>query len=333
MFVLAIAFVSSILYALGLFGGGGGPGAVQVLALIVVLVGIVAFVGFGGELRRSGATLDALVGATRKVEAGDYSARVEETARTARPVRELVRGFNTMAERLETDEHQRRSLLADVSHELRTPLAVVQGGVEAMMDGVHPADSPHLEAILDETRVLTRLVEDLRTVTLSEAGTLALHPETTDLEVLTGDVVASYEPVAAAAGVTLEVAIEGELPLLDVDPIRIREVLSNLVTNALRYSGSGVRIRLAGVLEASGQTVRIDVSDGGTGIDADALPHVFDRFTKSGDSRGSGLGLAIARSLVEAHGGTIEAASGPAAGIDGGPGTTFTVRLPVGEAG
>jgi two-component system sensor histidine kinase BaeS len=332
LFVVAIAFVSSLLYALGLFGNGGGPGVVQVLALLIVIVGVVSFAGVGGAFRRSGGTLDALVEATRTVEAGDYSVRVEETRRTPRPVRELVRGFNTMAERLEIDERQRRSLLADVSHELRTPLAIVQGNIEAMLDGVHAADDAHLEAILDETRVLARLVEDLRTVALSEAGTLALHREATDLEVLAGDVAAAFEPVAAAADLRIEVEFEDDLPLLDLDPVRIREVLTNLVSNALRYGRPSGRIRLSGRRDPDG-TVRIEVADSGTGIAPEALAHVFDRFSRSSDSRGSGLGLAIARSLVEAHGGTIEAVSGPDGGIDGGPGTTFTIRLPAaGEA-
>src|SRR4029077_14469698 len=101
--------------------------------------------------------------------------------------------------RLETDERQRRSLLADVSHELRNPMAVVQGHLEAIVDGVSPADAEHLSAILDETRVLARLIDDLRTLALSEAGTLALHPEPTDPEVLIGEVVRSFEPSAAAA--------------------------------------------------------------------------------------------------------------------------------------
>jgi signal transduction histidine kinase len=233
-----------------------------------------------------------------------------------------VNGFDTMAARLETDERQRRTLLAEVSHELRTPLAVVQGNLEAIIDGVYPPDPAHLEVILDETRVLGRLIDDLRTIALSEAGTLALHPEPTDPDVLIGDVVRSFEPAAAAAGVELTAAIDGDLPIIDIDPVRIREVLANLVANALRHTPSGGRVTVAGAVEG-GRWVRLDVVDTGPGIDPVLLPHVFDRFVKGDESRGSGLGLAIARQLVLAHGGEIAAESPP------GTGTTIRVRLPL----
>jgi two-component system sensor histidine kinase BaeS len=227
-----------------------------------------------------------------------------------------------MAERLEADEKQRRSLLADVSHELRTPLSIVQGNLEALLDGVHPADEAHLASILEETRVLSRLVDDLRTLALSETGSLPLHREPTDVAVLASEVAASFRPAAEAAGVAVEAALDDDLPLLDVDPVRTREVLSNLVANALRYTPSGGRVALSGAVAAPGR-VRLSVTDTGTGIAPDVLPHVFDRFWKSPDSRGSGLGLPIAKNLVEAHGGEIGAESPP------GGGTTIWLTLPV----
>jgi signal transduction histidine kinase len=236
-----------------------------------------------------------------------------------------------MASRLAADERQRRTLLADVSHELRTPLAVIQGNLEALVDGVHPADPAHIEAILDETAVLSRLVDDLRTVALSEGGTLPLHREPTDLALLAADVASSFAAAADGAGVALAVDSADDLPLLDVDPLRIREVLANLVANALRYTprGGSIRISAAGedrrALPAGGGFVRVAVTDTGPGIAPDVLPHVFDRFWKSADSRGSGLGLAIARNLVDAHGGQIGAES------DSG-GTTVWLRLPAGDA-
>ena len=239
-----------------------------------------------------------------------------------RAVRQLTDGFDTMAARLETDERQRRTLLADVSHELRTPLTVVQGNLEAILDGVYPPDPAHLGVILDETRVLGRLIDDLRTLALSEAGTLALHPEPTDPDVLVGDVVRSFEPAAAAAGVELTADIEGDLPILEIDPVRIREVLANLVANALRHTPAGGRVTVAGGVE-DGRWVRLEVARHGRGIEPALLPHVFDRFVKGDDSRGSGLGLAIARQLVVAHGGEIAAESAP------GSGTTIRVRLPL----
>jgi signal transduction histidine kinase len=236
-------------------------------------------------------------------------------------VGQLTDGFDTMISRLEADETQRRTLLADISHELRTPLTVVQGNLEAILDDVYPPDAAHLGLILDETRVLGRLIDDLRTLALSEAGTLALHPEPTDPDVLVGEVVRSFEPAAAAAGVELTAQIAGDLPILEIDPVRIREVLGNLVANALRHTPSGGRVTVAGGVE--GRWVRLEVRDTGRGIDPALLPHVFDRFVKGDDSRGSGLGLAIARQLVAAHGGEIAAQSTP------GQGTTIRVGLPL----
>jgi two-component system sensor histidine kinase BaeS len=167
---------------------------------------------------------------------------------------------------------------------------------------------------------MERQSEDLRTVTLSEAGTLALHPEPTDPDVLIGEVLHAFGPGATAAGVTLASESTVDLPILDVDPVRIREVLSNLVANALRHTPPGGRITVGGSVTPS--SVILTVSDTGPGIDPELLPHVFDRFVKGTGSRGSGLGLAIARGLVEAHGGTIGVDSRP------GDGTTFRVELP-----
>jgi signal transduction histidine kinase len=233
-----------------------------------------------------------------------------------------------MASRLEADEQRRRALLADVGHELRTPLAVIRGNLEAIVDGVHPADEAHLAGLIDETRVMERLVEDLRTLSLAEAGTLQLHREPTDPDVLLGEVAAGYQAEAARSGVTLELRTPDDLPILDVDPVRIREVLANLVGNAFRYTPAGGRISITGDLVAGPgpddrSGVVFTVSDTGAGIDPGLLPHVFDRFAKGRESRGSGLGLAIARDLVRAHGGTIEVRSEP------GHGTTFVVRLPI----
>jgi two-component system sensor histidine kinase BaeS len=288
------------------------------LVVAAVIVAIIVWVG--RSFRRTGEVLDELVDATERVERGDYSGRVPVPARGPRPLRELVRGFDTMVERLETDERQRRSLLADVSHELRTPLAVLRGNVEAILDGVHPADEVHLGALLEETKVLERLLEDLRTVALSEAGTLALHREPVELGIVAADVATSFRARAATAGVTLDLEAPDDLPLLDADPVRLREILSNLVDNAIQHAPRGGRVAIR--LETSAQEVRMSVADTGKGISPELLPHVFDRFAKGPDSRGSGLGLAIARALTEAHGGTIQARS------DAGHGTTMIVHLP-----
>jgi two-component system sensor histidine kinase BaeS len=294
-----------------------GPGGhlVRILAVLVVIVVVATVVRGAGMMGRTGTVLDALVEQAARVEAGDYAARVKPSDRVPGPVRQLTRGFNTMAARLEADDAQRRTLLADVTHELRTPLTVIRGSVEAILDGVHPADEAHLTAILDETRVLDRLIEDLRTLALSESGALSLHREPTDLDVVVSEVAASFSAGAAAAGIRILADVDDGIPLLDVDPVRIREVIANLVANAVRHTPADGTVTVAG-RRTSPQTVEIVVRDTGSGIPADLLPHVFERFTRGASSTGSGLGLAIARGLVELHGGSISAASPPGGGAE-----------------
>lgn len=322
-----LGLVASAVAAAGPLGDAARVGGLAVL--IIAAVGIVAV---GRAMRRAAGGLDAIADAADRVEAGDLAIRVREPTGGPYPIRQLARRFNAMVARLEADATQRRTLLADVSHELRTPLAVVQGNVEAILDGVHPADEAHLAAILEEIRVLSRLVDDLRTVTLSESGSVALHREPTDLAIVIEDVAASFRSTAATAGVELGVSVNDDLPLLDIDPIRIREVLVNLVANALRHTPSGGTVRIEAAATygqmpraspEAGEVV-LTVTDTGGGIEPALLPKVFDRFAKGAESRGSGLGLAIARSLVEAHGGTIQVTS------EIGRGTAFTVRLPDG---
>jgi signal transduction histidine kinase len=230
-----------------------------------------------------------------------------------------------MTERLQRDEIQRRNLLADVTHELRTPLTVIQGNLEGLLDGVYPRDDAHLGPILEDTRVLARLIDDLRTLALAESGTLQLRREPTDLSVLVGETVASFRNQAEAAGVELQVNLAEELPLLEIDPVRIREVLANLIANALHYTPAGGGVQVTGQLNGDERRVRVSVGDTGTGIAPEDLPHIFDRFYKAGNSRGTGLGLAIAKNLIIAHGGDISAQS------DGVPGhgTTIHFTLPL----
>jgi two-component system, OmpR family, sensor histidine kinase BaeS len=326
--VTVVALTSVVLSALGVFGAGH-PFFRPAAAVVFLIFAVVFFGAVTRPLRRTVGVLDELVRAVRRVEAGDYTVRVAQPwpRRGPRALNELVRGFDTMAARLQADREQRRSLLADVSHELRTPLSVIRGEVEAMVDGVHPPDEEHLTAILEETTVLSRLIEDLRTLTLAEAGALPLHLEPTDLAVTIGEAAAGFRAAATAAGVSIEVDVAEGVPLLDLDPVRMREVVSNLVANALRYTSTGGTIRLeaavsAGPPGAAGNDIEIRVRDTGAGIAPDVLPHVFDRFAKSPESRGSGLGLAIAKDLVEAHGGTITAESKLGAG------STFRILLP-----
>ena len=296
---------------------GGGIAAFIPLTIVVLLLFGTAARGF----RRFAAPLGDLIDAAENVEAGNYSVRVR--ARGPRELRSLASAFNSMSGRLESSERERRRLLADVTHELRTPLTIMQGNLEALLDGVYPADPAHLEPILDETRVLSRLVDDLRTLSLAEAGALTLHREPTDIGQLLTDSVASFRVQADSAGVELATVVDEVLPQLEIDPVRMREVLSNLLSNALRYTPRGGTVRVGASL--SDGTVRISVRDSGPGIAAEALPHIFDRFYKSDESRGAGLGLAIAKSLVVAHGGEIDATSAP------GQGTEMRFWLPTGR--
>lgn len=207
----------------------------------------------------------------------------------------------------------RRQLMADVAHELRTPLAILQGRVEGLLDGIYPRDDARLEELLAETRHLTRLVEDLRTLANAEAGALELRKEHTDVAQLIRD-------AASSIGRPVELSI-GELPVMELDPLRIREVLLNLLSNADRHTPAGGSIAIHAAIR--GRQLVIEVRDSGGGIAAEELPHVFERFQKSRDSRGSGLGLAIARNLVLAHGGDIR--------LDSilGQGTNVVVTIPV----
>jgi len=179
----------------------------------------------------------------------------------------------------------------------------MQGTLEGILDGVYRADEAHLTPVLEETRVLARLIDDLRTLSLSEAGVLRLHREPTDLARLIEEVVAGHRAAGDEAGVTLSVDVPSDIAALEIDPSRIRQVVGNLVANALRFTPSGGRVTIQAGRDGTGAWVRI--RDTGPGIPAESLAHVFDRFYRSPSSSGSGLGLPIARNLVEAHGGQI----------------------------
>ena len=289
--------------------------------LVVLVVGFVALV-VGIRIARGVARpLSELVDAAGRVEAGDYSVRVPEPQRSRGELRGLSRAFNQMAAQLESEDATRRRLLADVSHELRTPLAVIQGNLEALVDRVYPADEAHLRPILDETRVMERLIDDLRTLSLADSGTLPLHREPTAPAVLLEDVAAAHRAHAAAARIDIRVDAPAGLPMLDLDPVRMKQVVSNLVENAVRAMPDGGSIVIS-ARNAPGAVV-IDVADDGPGIAPELRSTLFERFTKSATSRGSGLGLAIARAIVTAHGGSIEALPG----LDG-RGTTMRISLP-----
>jgi signal transduction histidine kinase len=295
--------------------GAAGPvvllaGLFGVAAVAVVMVGV---------LRRVGMPLDAVMDAADRVAGGDYSVRVAEHGPP--PVRALARAFNTMTARLESHDRQRRNLMADVAHELRTPLSVIQGRLEGLLDGVYERDDRQVGDLLEEVHVLSRLIEDLRMLALSEAGALKLQKEPADISALSRDVVRTFAAEAASRNVTLTVDGSVSAPLVVVDPLRIREVLTNLLANALRHTPAhgAVDVRVAAAPTGG---VIVDVSDTGSGMTAEEIARAFDRFHKGSESQGSGLGLTIARSFVVAHGGEIRASSEP------GRGTTMSFTLP-----
>jgi two-component system sensor histidine kinase BaeS len=304
--LMTVIFVSVVALLGWLIGSAIGAAPTILIGLVALLV----LAMIGRAVRSAAAPVGDLIEASGRVEEGDFSTRVPETG--PGEVRALARAFNAMSARLEETEQQRRSALADVSHELRTPLTVIQGNLEALLDGVYPPDAEHLQLLLDETRVLERLVDDLRTLTLAEAGSLVLHREPTDVGALLNDVAAGYRSQAAQAGIALSVTGADDLLTLDIDPARIREVVSNLLTNALRHTPRDGRVEVSP--ERIDGDVSVTVRDTGSGIPPDQLERIFDRFYRSPDSPGSGLGLPIAKSLIEAHGGTITASSDAMAG-------------------
>jgi signal transduction histidine kinase len=284
--------------------GGASSGTRLAAGLVGVLVFVLGIAFVGRSVRRMVAPIGEVMDAADRVADGDYTARV--AARGPGEVRRLGRAFNEMTARLQVSDDQRRRLLADVTHELRTPLAVVQGNLEGMVDGVYALDEEGVTTVLEETRVMARLLDDLQLLATADAGALALDRRRTDLAALARDAVAAFEPRAEASGVTLSSVAEDGCDAL-VDAVRIRQVLDNLVGNALRHTpaGGAVTIRVSG----QGDAVGVAVEDTGPGIPPDRIDGIFDRYTRSADSGGSGLGLAIAKGLVEAHGGSIGAES------------------------
>jgi signal transduction histidine kinase len=284
--------------------------------LVASLLGGLAF-------RRLGTPFADIMSATDAIARGDLSVRLRENNRG--PLGNLAHRFNNMVTELERAEQQRRNMTADIAHELRTPLHIIQGNLEGILDGVYEQTSANITDTLDETRLLARLVDDLQTLSLAEAGQLPLHPTRFLLADLLADAATGYESRAAAQNVDLRVEVPDPPPEINADYDRLNQVLANLLSNALRYTPENGHITLRA--ETAQDSVRITISDTGTGIPAEDLPYIFDRFWRGDKSRArtegsSGLGLAITKQLVLAHGGTISAES------ELGEGTTFTIELP-----
>lgn len=311
-FVVATLMSFAIAAVTGSWDHAGPIRGVMVLFFLALIFGIVRI----SRNARSFWTFADVMQAADRVATGDYSVRVNE--RGAGDVQQLAVSFNTMVERLAENDAQRRAFFADIAHELRTPLSVVRGTIEAMLDGVYPPDPDHLSPLLDEIAVITRLLEDLQLVATAEAGGLKLYRELVDLGEIDDDLIAAFGPRASAAGITLRAEIPAGIEV-EIDPVRIRQVLENLVSNAIRYTPSGGSVVVSGAIV--NQDVVVSVADTGTGMTDEQRSRMFDRFVKSADSGGSGLGLSIAKSLVEAHGGKIWATSTP----DGGTTVSFSI--------
>jgi two-component system sensor histidine kinase BaeS len=264
-----------------------------------------------------------LTAATQALAQGEMPQQVP--VRSQDELGELAASFNQMSADLARAVELRRQMTADIAHDLRTPLTVMAGYLEALRDGVLQPTAERFETMHLEAQHLRRLVEDLRTLSLADAGELTLNREALPPGVLLEQAAAAYQHQAGQQGIDLQVDVASDLPHVSVDPDRLAQVLGNLISNALRHTPASGQIRLAAAREAD--RVQLIVQDTGAGIPADELPHVFDRFYRGdearvGDGGESGLGLTIARSIVELHGGTISATSAL------GQGTTFTIHLP-----
>ncbi len=269
--------------------------------------------------------LSQMTAAARAVAGGDLNQQVPVTSTDE--IGQLAADFNQMARALDLSESQRQQMLADTAHDLRTPISIIRSHLEAMLDGVFPTTPENLAAIHEETLHLSRLVDDVRLLSLAETGQLPLEKKETDLQELTGQVVAAFAPLAEADGVRLQSDLAPVQPVM-VDAARIHQVLANLISNGLRYASLGdqqppsVTVTLA---QADGQ-INIAVADNGPGLTTGQQERVFDRFWRSDSARdrrqgGSGLGLAISKSIIVAHDGRLTVQATP------GEGSTFTITL------
>jgi two-component system sensor histidine kinase BaeS len=293
---------------------------------LAAVVAILTGVGLGYFFSRLiSEPMKQLTLAARKVATGDFSQRV--SASTDDEIGEVSVAFNTMAEQLEAKEKSRRQLLADIAHELRNPLSIIQGNLEAWLDDVIMPAPEQLASVYDETVLLSRLVTDLRDLSLAEAGQLKLYQNATELGEFIFAEIASVQNRCQEKQISISADLPARLPMVSIDRDRIRQVLHNLVDNALRYTPEGGTIEIGADYSKPGW-VTVSVSDTGAGIARKDLQHVFDHFYKADRSRqrghgGAGIGLAMVKLVVELHGGTVWVKSRK------GKGTSFYFTLPV----
>ncbi len=296
-------------------------------SLIAALLGsllalVLAFI-FASYLLRP---MQSLMQAAGKMSEGDLSQRVD--LRGSGEVAALGNTFNQMAESLELAEKRRKEVTADIAHELRNPLAIQRANLEAIQDGVYDLTPDNLEPVLEQNRLLTRLVGDLRTLAMADAGEIKLQCQPIDLVQMVFKVVNQFQDLATKRNIRIQNDLSPDCPEVEVDSQRVEQVLVNLLENALRHSPEGGVIYLAAACDA--KYVRISIRDTGPGIPEEALPHIFERFyradrSRSRDQGGSGLGLAIARNLIENHHGKLTAENHP----DGG--AIFNILLPISQ--
>ncbi|MFC1974803.1 sensor histidine kinase [Chloroflexota bacterium] len=296
----------------------------RALVLIAGVAGLGAVLLILGLSRRILAPVENLTTAAQRMEAGDLSQRVAVTSRDE--IGNLGRAFNAMAAGLTRLEKLRRDMVSDIAHELRTPLSNIRGYLEALQDGVVEPDRRMIDSLYEETMLLNRLVDDLQELSLAEAGQLKLERQPVALADVIEQAVEAIRSQATANEIALNVDLPASLPLVEIDPHRIHQVLRNLLDNALNHTPLGGKITIAARQE--GQWVMVKVQDTGGGIAAEDLPYLFERFWRPDKSRsrttgGAGLGLAIVKQLVIAHGGWIKVDS------EIGQGTQFTFTLPI----
>lgn len=306
------------------------PSDAELARRLIDFLALSALVGVAGGMligRVITAPIAELARAAHRIGQGELGVRVP--VRGSRELQELAGTFNKMAIDLQEAEHLRRHLMADVSHELRTPLTVLEGNLRAALDHVAELDAAAIANLYHQTHHLVRLVNDLRELALAESHQLPLDKQPTDLNALAVETLQALEPLAEERGVLLADQLE-RLPEIRVDPNRMRQVLFNLLTNALRHTPPGGTITMSGSCKDG--VVRLAVTDTGDGLEPEQLAAVFERFyrvdrSRSRETGGSGLGLAIVKAICEAHGGRVEAAS-----MGKGQGSSFAVVLPAEKA-
>ena len=291
---------------------------------IIIVVGSIAIIAGMWMSKNLTTPLNDLEEAAQAIGARELSQRV--TVQGTAEIRAVAQRFNEMAEQLEKAEQLRSNLLADVAHELRHPLHILQGNLQAILDGIYPLEKAEIARLLNQTHHLTTLVNDLHELAQAEAHQLPLNQQMVDIAALIKETAITFKPWATEKEITLRIELLGTLPPIQLDPARLRQAFNNLMNNALINTPQQGEIRVQ-IQQLDGRYT-IQVQDTGIGIAPDQLPHLFNRFYRTDNARsrnhgGTGLGLAIVKAIVEAHNGTVTAAS---PGL--GHGATFTMYLP-----